>query len=175
MWHKSLFVPLYLFIHSLYLYFKISYAKNNFLSVDSSWGLFSIVISAVILLIFFIIFFHSISLFLYSCWTIHSQTFLLFDKMTYNLFLSFLNTIFNVFFWGREESDTTERLHFHFSLSCFGEGNGNPLQCSCLENPRDREAWWAAVYGVTQSRTRLKWLSSSSSSSIDTLCFIMDF
>ena len=49
--------------------------------------------------------------------------------------------------WGREESDTTEQLHFHFSLSCIGEGNGNPLQCSCLENPR-REAWWAAVYGV---------------------------
>ena len=58
----------------------------------------------------------------------------------------------------------TERFHFHFSLSCIGEGNGNPLQCSCLENPRDREAWWAAVYGVAQSRTRLKWLSSSSSS-----------
>ena len=52
---------------------------------------------------------------------------------------------------------------FHFSLSCIGEGNGNPLQCSCLENPRDGGAWWAAVYGVTQSRTRLKWLSSSSS------------
>ena len=52
--------------------------------------------------------------------------------------------------------DTTERLHFHFSLSCIGEGNGNPLQCSCLENPRDRGAWWAAVYGITQSRTRLK-------------------
>ena len=51
----------------------------------------------------------------------------------------------------REESDTTERLHFHFSLSCIGEGNGNPLQCSCLENPRDRGAWWAAVYGVAQS------------------------
>ena len=64
---------------------------------------------------------------------------------------------------GREESDTTERLHFHFSLSCTGEGNGNPLQCSCLENPRAGGAWWAAVYGVTQSRTRLKWLSSSSS------------
>ena len=64
--------------------------------------------------------------------------------------------------WGREESDTTERLHFHFSLSCIGEGNGNPLQCSCLENPRDGEAWWAAVYGVTQSQTRLKRLSSSS-------------
>ena len=50
--------------------------------------------------------------------------------------------------WGREESDTTERLHFQFSLSCIGEGNGNPLQCSCLENPRDGGAWWAAVYGV---------------------------
>ena len=60
--------------------------------------------------------------------------------------------------------DTTERLHFHFSLSCIGEGNGNPLQCSCLENPRDGGAWWAAVYGVAQSRTRLKRLSSSSSS-----------
>ena len=58
--------------------------------------------------------------------------------------------------WGRQESDTTERLHFHFSLSCIGEGNGNPLQCSCLENPRERGAWWAAVYGVAQSRTRLK-------------------
>ena len=68
--------------------------------------------------------------------------------------------------WGREESDMTERLHFHFSLSCIGEGNGNPLQCSCLENPRDRGAWLAAIYGVAQSRTRLKRLSSSSSSSI---------
>ena len=58
--------------------------------------------------------------------------------------------------WGREESDTTERLHFHFSLSCIREGNGNPLQCSCLENPRDRGAWWAAIYGVAQSRTQLK-------------------
>ena len=67
--------------------------------------------------------------------------------------------------WGREESDTTERLHFHFSLSRIGEGNGNPLQCSCLENPRDRGAWWASIYGVAQSRTRLKRLSSSSSSS----------
>ena len=66
--------------------------------------------------------------------------------------------------WGREESDTTKRLHFHFSLSCIGEGNGNPLQCSCLENPRDSGAWWAASYGVAQSRTQLKWLSSSSSS-----------
>ena len=67
--------------------------------------------------------------------------------------------------WGLEELDTTEQLHFHFSLSCFGEGNGNPLQCSCLENPRDGGAWWAAVCGVAQSRTRLKRLSSSSSSS----------
>ena len=66
---------------------------------------------------------------------------------------------------GSLESDTTERLHFHFSLSCIGEGNGNPLQWSCLENPRDGGAWWAAVYGVAQSRTRLKRLSSSSSSS----------
>ena len=65
--------------------------------------------------------------------------------------------------WGREESDMTERIHFHFSLSCIGEGNGNPLQCSCLENPRDGGAWWAAVYGVAQSQTRLKRLSSSSS------------
>ena len=67
--------------------------------------------------------------------------------------------------WSLEESDTTERLHFHFSLSCIGEGNGNPLQCSCLENPMDGGAWWAAVYGVAQSRTRLKWLSSSRHSS----------
>ena len=57
----------------------------------------------------------------------------------------------------------TEPLHFHFSLSCIGEGNGNPLQCSCLENPRDGGAWWASVYGVAQSRTRMKQLSSSSS------------
>ena len=60
----------------------------------------------------------------------------------------------------------TEQLHFHFSLSCIGEGNGNTLQCSCLENPKDGGAWWAAVYGVAQSRTRLKQLSSSSSNSI---------
>ena len=66
---------------------------------------------------------------------------------------------------GSLESDTTERLHFHFSLSCIGEGNGNPLQCSCLENPRDGGAWRAAIYGVAQSRTQLKRLSSSSSSS----------
>ena len=65
--------------------------------------------------------------------------------------------------WGREDSDTTERLPFHFSLSCTAEGNCNPLQRSCLENPRDRGAWWAAIYGVAQSRTRLKRLSSSSS------------
>ena len=56
----------------------------------------------------------------------------------------------------------TERLHVHFSFSCIGEGNGNPLQCSCLENPRDGGAWWTAIYGVAQSQTRLKRLSSSS-------------
>ena len=66
--------------------------------------------------------------------------------------------------WGRYESDTTEQLPFHFSLSCIGEGNGNPLQCSCLENPWDRGAWWASVYGVAQSRTWLKQLRRSSSS-----------
>ena len=65
--------------------------------------------------------------------------------------------------WGRWELDKTERLHFRFSLWCIGEGNGNPLQCSCLENPRDGGAWWAAVYGVTQSWTRLTQLSSSNS------------
>ena len=65
---------------------------------------------------------------------------------------------------GSLESDMTERLHFHFSLSFIGEGNGNPLQCSCLENPRDGGAWWAAVSGVAQSQTWLKQLSSSSSS-----------
>ena len=64
--------------------------------------------------------------------------------------------------WGHYKLDMTERLHFHFSLSCIGEGDGNPLQCSCLENPRDGGAWWAAIYGVAQSRTRLKRLSSSS-------------
>ena len=66
--------------------------------------------------------------------------------------------------WGHEELDTTERLHFHFSRSCIGGGNGNPLQCSCLEHPRDG-SWWTAVYWVAQSWTWLKWLSSSSSSS----------
>src|SRR5574337_123430 len=66
--------------------------------------------------------------------------------------------------WGCKESDTTERLQFHFSLSCMGEGISNPLQCSCLEDPRDGGALWVAVYGVAQSRTRLKRLSSSSSS-----------
>ena len=60
----------------------------------------------------------------------------------------------------------TERLHFHFSLSCIGEGNSNLRQCSCLENPRNKGAWWAAISGVTQSRTRLKRLSSSSSSNV---------
>ena len=67
--------------------------------------------------------------------------------------------------WGCYKSDMTEWLPFHFSLSCIGERNGNLLHCSCLENPRDREAWWAAEYGVAQSWTRLMWLSCSSSSS----------
>ena len=65
--------------------------------------------------------------------------------------------------WGCEESDTTEQFHFHFSISCTGEGNGDPLHCSCLENPRDGGAWWAAIYEVAKSWTRLKQLSSSSS------------
>ena len=69
---------------------------------------------------------------------------------------------------GRQESDTTEPLHFHFSLSCIGEGNGNPLECSCLENPRDGGAWWAAVSGVARSRTRLKRLGSCSSGTLNT-------
>ena len=68
---------------------------------------------------------------------------------------------------GVAKSDMTEQLHFHFSLSCIGEGNGNPFQCSCLENPRDGGAWWAAIYEVAQSRTRLKQLSSSSSSKVE--------
>ena len=63
--------------------------------------------------------------------------------------------------WGRYESDATERLHFHFSLSHNGEGNGSPLQCSCLENPRDGRAWWAAICGAAQSWTPLKRLSSN--------------
>ena len=88
------------------------------------------------------------------------------DFQTTNLLtFTFLNYFLGI--WvksGSKESDTTEWLHFHFSLSCIGEGNGNPLQCSCLENPRDRGASWAAIYGVTQSRTRLKRLRSSSSS-----------
>ena len=63
--------------------------------------------------------------------------------------------------WGQEESDTTEQLHFHFSLLRIGEGNGSPLQCSCLENPRDGGAWWASVCGVRQSRTRLSDLAAS--------------
>ena len=73
--------------------------------------------------------------------------------------------------WGHGESDTTKLLPFQFSLSCIGEGNCTPLQCSCLENPRDGGAWWAAVYGVAQSRTRLKWLSSSSSSRLVIIFF----
>ena len=72
--------------------------------------------------------------------------------------------------WGRKQSDPTERLHFHFSLSCTGKGTGNPLQCSYLENPRDRRAWWAAIYGVAQSRKRLKRLSSSGSHKVFLQC-----
>ena len=75
---------------------------------------------------------------------------------------------------GHKEADVTERLHFQFSLSRIGEGNGNPLQCSCLENPRDRGAWWAAIYGAAQSRTWLKWLSSSSVSKEST-CNVGDW
>ena len=74
--------------------------------------------------------------------------------------------------WGHEELDTTERLPFHFSLSCIGEEDGNPLQSSCLGNPRDGGAWWAAVYGITQSSTRLKRLSSSSSMRV-CVCSVM--
>ena len=78
--------------------------------------------------------------------------------------------------WSRWGSDTTEQLHFKFSLSCIGEGNGNLLQCSCLENPGDGGAWWVAVYGVSQSWTQLKWLSSSSSvfhtEKMSTTCFV---
>ena len=73
--------------------------------------------------------------------------------------------------WGSWGSDTTEQLHFDLSLSCIGEGNGNPLQCSCLENPREGGAWWAAIYGVAQSWTQLKWLQFSSVvQSCPTLC-----
>ena len=73
-----------------------------------------------------------------------------------------------------KKSNTTERLPFHFSLWCIGGGNGNPLQCSCLENPRDGGAWWAAVYGVAQSRTQLKWFSSSSTS-LKSQCHLCTF
>ena len=71
--------------------------------------------------------------------------------------------------WGRKESGMTERLHFHFSLSCTGEGNGKPVQCSCLENPRDGGGFWAAIYGVAQSQTWLKRLRSSS------MCLITEY
>ena len=77
--------------------------------------------------------------------------------------------------WGHYESDTTERLHFHFSLSCSGEGNGNRLQCSCLENPRDGRARWAAIYGVAQSWTRPKRFSSSSSSFMEELHMFLEY
>ena len=77
--------------------------------------------------------------------------------------------------WGCWGSDMTEWLHFHFSLSWVGEGNGNPLQCSCLENPRDGGAWWAAVSGVAQSWTQLKWLSSSSRKETEALLILPIF
>ena len=77
--------------------------------------------------------------------------------------------------WGRYKWDMTERLLFHFSLSCIGGGGSNPHQCSCLENPRDGGAWWAAIYGVAQSQTRLKRLSSSSSSSTHPLGLLFIF
>ena len=86
------------------------------------------------------------------------------DKVSIKLTVYVWGSLVDCSPWGRQELDTTERLHFHFSLSCIGEGNGNPLQCSCLGNPRDGGAWWAVIYGVAQSRTRLKRLSSSSSS-----------
>ena len=75
---------------------------------------------------------------------------------------TFVGKVISLLFNMLSESDTTDWLHFHFLLSSIGEGNGNPLQCSCLENPRDGGAWRAAIYGVAQSRTRLKRLSSSS-------------
>ena len=76
--------------------------------------------------------------------------------------LQYGRLVHKVAWWNGGKKVLTERLHFRFSLSCIGGGNGNPLQCSCLENPRDGGAWWAAVYGVAQSWTQLKWLSSSS-------------
>ena len=77
--------------------------------------------------------------------------------------------------WGHWESDRTERLHFHFSLSCIGKGNGSPLRCSCLENPRDDGAWWAAVYGVAQSQTQLKRLTAVAAGKNWKLCLLRSF
>ena len=94
-----------------------------------------------------------------SFWSLSSMSLIKFCTISVLLFTGSYMDV-------RWRSDTTERLHFHFLLSCLGEGKGNSLQCSYLENPRDRGAWWAAIYGVAQSRTQLKWLSSSSSSSI---------
>jgi len=86
------------------------------------------------------------------------------DWKNHNLIIwTFVDNVMSLLFNMLFRLVTTELLHFHFPLSCIGEGNGNPLQCSCLENPRDGGAWWAAVYGVAQSRRRQKWLSSSSS------------
>ena len=100
------------------------------------------------------------------------DTFIMFNPHSRNLFIVLLKSLLYSCLenpmdgGGREESDTTERLHFHFSPSCIGEGNGNPLQCFCLKNPRDGGAWWAAVYGVAPSQTWLKRLSGSSSKSL---------
>ena len=102
----------------------------------------------------------SIHLRIYKCLSIHYayDSKILFSKYILWLSIHSLNKYFLSI-----NQDTTERLHFHFSLSCIGEGNGNPLQCSCLENPRD---------GRAESQTRLKRLSSSSSSSSILLCIL---
>ena len=92
------------------------------------------------------------------------MTYLSKDQYLPHFFCNHWTRVFVGLVHGVAKLDTTEQLHFHFSLSCVGEGNGNPLWCSCLENPGDGRAWWAAVSGVAQSRTRLKRLSSSSSS-----------
>ena len=121
---------------------KIQTAKNNYLSSNLTTG----------------------------CW-IQTRQSLKREKATatHSITLAWPNPMDGGAWWARWEMDTTERLHFHFSLSCIGEGNGNTLQCSCLENPRDVGASWAAVSGVARSRTRLKRLSSSSH--LRTRCF----
>ena len=91
--------------------------------------------------------------------------------LSYYKFSSVFSLLLSIF----RESDRTEQLRFHFSLSCTGEGNGNPLRCSCLENPRDGGAWWAAVYGDARSRTQLKRLSSSSSKHLQEINCLFQF